>query len=47
MRHDQKKRWTDADELREQIHSAGFEIEDTPNGPRVKSKKKTNYRLEG
>lgn len=38
-----KKRWDDADEIREQIYSAGFEIEDTPNGPRVKSKKKTNF----
>ncbi len=35
------KHWNDADELREQIYSAGFEVEDTPNGPRVKSKKKT------
>lgn len=38
-----KKRWDDADEIREQIYSAGFEIEDTPNGPQVKSKKKTNF----
>jgi cysteinyl-tRNA synthetase len=36
-----KKRWDDADEIREQIYSAGFEIEDTPNGTRVQSKKKT------
>jgi len=36
-----KKRWDDADEIREQIYSAGFEVEDTPNGTRVKNKKKT------
>jgi cysteinyl-tRNA synthetase len=31
-----EKRWKDADSLREQVHSAGFEIEDTPQGPRVR-----------
>ena len=36
-----KKLWNDADEIREQIYSAGFEVEDTPNGTRVKNKKKT------
>jgi cysteinyl-tRNA synthetase len=36
-----EKRWNDADELREQIYSAGFKIEDTPNGTRVQSKRKT------
>ena len=36
-----KKCWTDADELREQLYAAGFDIEDTPNGTRVQRKKKT------
>jgi cysteinyl-tRNA synthetase len=34
-----EKRWKDADALREQVHSAGFEIEDTPQGPRVRQRK--------
>jgi cysteinyl-tRNA synthetase len=34
-----EKRWADADALRNQITSAGYEIEDTPTGPRVKIKK--------
>jgi len=34
-----EKRWKDADALREQIMTAGYEIEDTPQGPRVKHKK--------
>jgi cysteinyl-tRNA synthetase len=34
-----EKRWKDADGLRDQITAAGFEIEDTPQGPRVKRKK--------
>jgi cysteinyl-tRNA synthetase len=33
-----EKRWKDADALREQVHAAGFEIEDTPQGPRVKGR---------
>jgi len=33
------KRWKDADALRYQIGEAGYEIEDTPNGARVKRKK--------
>lgn len=33
-----EKRWADADELRNQIASAGFVVEDTPEGPRVKEK---------
>lgn len=37
------KRWIDADALRDQIISAGYEIEDTPTGPRVKQKKNTTY----
>ena len=34
-----EKRWKDADALRDQITQAGYEIEDTPQGPRVKSRK--------
>lgn len=33
-----EKRWKDADELREQVAAAGYEIEDTPSGARVRSK---------
>ncbi len=35
----QEKRWQDADALRAQVTAAGYEIEDTPQGPRVKSRK--------
>jgi cysteinyl-tRNA synthetase len=31
-----EKRWRDADELRKQIREAGYEIEDTPDRPRVR-----------
>lgn len=31
-----EKRWAEADELRRQIGAAGYEVEDTPEGPRVK-----------
>jgi cysteinyl-tRNA synthetase len=31
----QEKRWQDADALREQVRALGFEVEDTPQGPRV------------
>jgi cysteinyl-tRNA synthetase len=34
-----EKRWADADALRNQVAAAGYEIEDTPQGPRVKIKK--------
>lgn len=34
-----EKRWKDADALREQVKTAGYEIEDTPHGPRVRSRK--------
>lgn len=34
----QEKRWKDADALRDQVVQAGFEIEDTPHGPRLKRK---------
>jgi cysteinyl-tRNA synthetase len=33
------KQWKDADGLREQVRQAGYEIEDTPKGPKVKAKK--------
>jgi cysteinyl-tRNA synthetase len=32
----QEKRWQDADALRGQIRAAGYEVEDTPQGPRVR-----------
>jgi cysteinyl-tRNA synthetase len=31
-----EKRWNDADRLRDQVKQAGYEIEDTPSGPRVR-----------
>lgn len=34
-----EKRWKDADEFRDRIHAAGFEIEDTPEGARLKRRK--------
>lgn len=34
-----EKRWADADGLRQQVLQAGYEIEDTPQGPHVKKKK--------
>ncbi len=34
-----EKRWSDADSLRTQITSSGYEIEDTPQGARVKQRK--------
>jgi cysteinyl-tRNA synthetase len=34
-----EKRWQEADELRAQITEAGYEIEDTPQGPKVKRRK--------
>jgi cysteinyl-tRNA synthetase len=34
-----EKRWKDADALRDQVIEAGYEIEDTPQGPKVKRKK--------
>ena len=34
-----EKRFQDADALRNQVTQAGYEIEDTPQGPRVKPKK--------
>jgi cysteinyl-tRNA synthetase len=32
-----EKRWKDADNIRGEIAAAGFEVQDTPDGPRVKS----------
>lgn len=34
-----EKRWADADALRDAIATAGYEIEDTPQGPRARRKK--------
>ncbi len=34
-----EKRWADADGLRQEIQQAGYEVEDTPQGPRVKLRK--------
>jgi cysteinyl-tRNA synthetase len=31
-----EKRWAEADRLRQQVQASGYEIEDTPQGPRVK-----------
>lgn len=33
-----EKRWQDADALRNQIRELGYEVEDTPEGPRVKAR---------
>lgn len=33
------KDWKEADALRSRIHEAGYEVEDTPEGPRVKARK--------
>jgi cysteinyl-tRNA synthetase len=33
------RRWQDADALRDEIFAAGYEIEDTPQGPRVRTQK--------
>jgi len=35
----QEKRWSEADALRQQIIGAGYELEDTPGGPRIKRRK--------
>lgn len=34
-----EKRWKDADTLRDQVAGAGYEVEDTPQGSRVKKRK--------
>jgi cysteinyl-tRNA synthetase len=33
------KKWKDADALREEVRHAGYEIEDTPKGPKIKAVK--------
>ncbi|HXH08630.1 MAG TPA: hypothetical protein VNP04_02490 [Alphaproteobacteria bacterium] len=33
-----QKRWEDADALREQVRAAGYDIDDTPQGARVRSR---------
>jgi len=34
-----EKRWADADSLRQAIMTAGYEVEDTPTGPKVKARR--------
>jgi cysteinyl-tRNA synthetase len=34
-----EERWSEADAYRDEIQAAGFEVEDTPEGPRVKKNK--------
>jgi cysteinyl-tRNA synthetase len=34
-----ERRWAEADAIRAQVTQAGFEIEDTPEGPRIKTRK--------
>jgi len=34
-----EKRWQDADRIRQEIIDAGYELEDTPQGPRLKRRK--------
>lgn len=34
-----EKRWADADRIRNEIASLGYEVEDTPGGPKVKARK--------
>jgi cysteinyl-tRNA synthetase len=34
-----EKRWSDADAIRQKIIDAGYEVEDTPQGPKIKSQK--------
>jgi len=35
----QEKRWADADAIRGEIAALGFEVEDTPQGPKIRSRK--------
>jgi cysteinyl-tRNA synthetase len=37
------KQWKNADALREQIRLAGYEIEDTPKGPKVKAARQERF----
>jgi cysteinyl-tRNA synthetase len=34
-----EQRWQDADALREQVKAAGYDIDDTPQGPRIRSRR--------
>jgi cysteinyl-tRNA synthetase len=34
-----EKRWQDADALRERVHAAGYDIDDTPQGPCLRSRR--------
>ena len=34
-----EKRWADADALRHQLHLAGYEVDDTPEGPKLRTRK--------
>ena len=34
-----EKRWQEADALRNQILAAGYEVEDTPEGPRIRARR--------
>jgi cysteinyl-tRNA synthetase len=34
-----EKRWSEADSIRQKMSDAGYEIEDTPQGPKIKSRK--------
>jgi cysteinyl-tRNA synthetase len=34
-----EKRWAEADAIRERITQAGYDIEDTPQGPRIRQRK--------
>ena len=34
-----EKRWQEADALREQVKAAGYDIDDTPQGPRIRPRR--------
>jgi cysteinyl-tRNA synthetase len=34
-----EQRWQEADALREQVQAAGYDIDDTPQGPRLRSRR--------
>lgn len=34
-----EKRWSEADAIRQQMSDAGYEVEDTPQGPKIKSRR--------
>jgi cysteinyl-tRNA synthetase len=38
-----EKQWKAADALREQVRQAGYEIEDTPKGPRVRAARQESF----